>query len=246
MYLFDLLRQEAARHGLNLSGWVDAAGFDAAQPREFRAEALLPGCGSILVLGRGGSAVQQDQPGPGGAGVAAVGGADAAAEVLSARLTDAGLRHLRLRSAEAKMRFRQLGEAAGFGVVSPVSGMLLHPVFGPWLLVEAAMLVEVSPFGVAREGAPSAGFEPCAVCAQPCIATCSSLAVDLHGRMTRGRCGDPRRGGGCVDRCEARLACSAGTASAWRSVRAHILEHSKRHPSLGWAPPSLAGAQALR
>ena len=246
MYLFDLLRKDAARHGLNLFGLVDAAGFDAAQPRELRAQALLPGCGNILVLGRGGSAVQQDQPGPSGEGVAAVRGADAAAELLSARLTAAGLPHLRLRSVEEKMRFRQLGEAAGFGVVSPVSGMLLHPVFGPWLLVEAALLVEGSPFGVARAGAPSAGFEPCAICAQPCIATCSSLAVDLHGRVTRGRCGDPRRGGGCIDRCDARLACPAGTASAWRSARAHILERSQRQPSLGWSPPSLAGAQARR
>ena len=246
MYLFDLLRQDAARHGLNLFGLVDAAGFDAAQPRELRAQALLPGCGNILVLGRGGSAVQQDQPGPSGEGVAAVRGADAAAELLSARLTAAGLPHLRLRSVEEKMRFRQLGEAAGFGVVSPVSGMLLHPVFGPWLLVEAALLVEGSPFGVAREGAPPAGFEPCAICAQPCVAACSSLAVDLDGRVTRGRCEDPQRGGGCVDRCDARLACPAGTASAWRSVRAHILEHSQRQPSLGWPLPSLAGAQARR
>ena len=246
MYQLGLLQQDAARNGLNLFGLVDAASFDAAQPRERRAGALLPGCGSILVVGRGGSAALQGQRGPGRARVAAVRAADAAAQVLSARLTAAGLRHLRLRSVEAKMRFRQLGEAAGFGVVSPVSGMLLHPVFGPWLFVEAALLVEGSPFGAINEGAQFAGFQPCSTCAQPCVATCSSLAIDLHGRVTRGRCGDPRRGGGCADSCDARLACPAGAASAWRSVRAHIPEHSPRQPSLGWWSPSLRGAQAQR
>ena len=247
------LQQLAARKGLNLFGLVDAANFDAAQPREQRAQVLLPTCGCILVAGRGGPAIRRSHGGRGTSGPAAARGdeaaADAAAQALSMELNAAGLRHLRLHSAAAKMRFQQLGEAAGFGVVSPVSGTLLHPVFGPWLRIEAALLVEGSPFGGAPKDGVTVGFDPCSSCAQPCVATCSSLAVDRRGRLTRGWCGDPARGGGCADDCDARLACPVGGGPARRAVRAKIRGHAQRSRGLGWRRPSplwLRGVQSQR
>jgi hypothetical protein len=51
--LLHQLRLHAEGAGLNLFGLVDRARFDACEPRERRIDALVPACGTVLVLGSG-------------------------------------------------------------------------------------------------------------------------------------------------------------------------------------------------
>jgi LCP family protein required for cell wall assembly len=51
LQLLHQLRLHAEGAGLNLFGLVDRARFDACEPRERRIDALVPACGTVLVLG---------------------------------------------------------------------------------------------------------------------------------------------------------------------------------------------------
>ena len=237
------LQQLAVRNGLNLFGWVDAAIFDAAQPVERRSSALLPGCGTILVLGTGGRSPwvefqQQGRPLASADDPGCVDDlVDAATNAVGQELAAAHLRHLRVDSGGAKISFQRLGEAAGFGVVSPVSGMLLHPDFGPWLRVRTALLVLGSPFGPLPDASVSSAFQPCSGCAQPCVGACGPQALDGHAGVDLARCGAHRRRGGCSGGCEARMACPLGREHADRPgqpVHAHTADSPWRHQGAGW------------
>lgn len=103
--------------------------------------------------------------------------------------------------------FRRLGEAAGLGSPSFL-GLLVHPVYGPWLALRAAVLV---PFAVDLDR-PAAGFDPCPTCVErACMAACPAGAVDGRGwdvprcAAHRARADDP-----CAPRCHARFDCVIG------------------------------------
>jgi hypothetical protein len=105
--------------------------------------------------------------------------------------------------------FRRLGEAAGLGSPS-LLGLLLHPVYGPWMALRAAVLV---PFPVDLER-PAAGFDPCPGCVErACIAACPAGAVDWRGwdvpRCAAHRAEPDER---CAPRCHARFECVIGRA----------------------------------
>ena len=107
------------------------------------------------------------------------------------------------------LNFRQLGEMAGFGVISPVIGHLLHPEFGPWVSLRAAIVCGGAPFGPV-DAAPLADFEPCNVCKRPCVAACPAGVYDDADRPALVRCADWRIAGGCEGRCESLRACPIG------------------------------------
>lgn len=214
------LEQLAARNGLNLFGVVDAARFDRGQPAELRSAALAPGCGSILVLGTGGNRPCHEFGRQVGADVRAVDAptadmiAEASVRVIAHELGRLGVRARQVGPAEGRLPFATLGEAAGFGVVSPISGMLLHPEFGPWLRVRAALLLEGQPFGAVAATKLPSNFMPCCGCSQPCVSSCPPGAIAAEGSGDRRRCADYRFSGGCADACRARQACPVGAEHA--------------------------------
>jgi hypothetical protein len=210
MLLVDL-RRRAAQAGLNLFGVVDAERFDHCQPAERRLQRLHGGCGTALVLGSGGrefwtqfqaGAADPQQP------IRDYSGsclrelrALLASESLDARIVMPGI--------DRSVRFQQLGEAAGFGTISPVIGVLLHPDFGPWVSLHGALLVEGKPFGPVDDASVVDHFQPCCACPRPCVAACPAGAHDVRGPDMH-VCAQHRHAGNCSDGCSVRRACPIG------------------------------------
>jgi len=147
----------AARVGLNLFGIVDAARFDVCQPKDLRIGSRWPECGTAIVLGSGGvttaretQQVERD-----------------IAEIASV-LQRGGVRFRIVVPTQRRLSFARLAEAAGFGTISPVTGLLLHPEFGPWVSVWAALLLDGHPFGEVADRSITDLFQPCCSCRQPC------------------------------------------------------------------------------
>lgn len=128
------------------------------------------------------------------------------------------------------LSFLDLGAAAGLGSPSLLR-VLVHPEFGPWIALRAAVLVDLD-LHAAR---PAAEFDPCSSCAErACIAACPAGAVTAPGGWDFVACIDHRiERGGCEERCEARFDCVIGRQHrypasalahhhrrAWRAMRA--------------------------
>lgn len=228
--LLEQVRARATAAGLNLIGLVDRARFDSAEPRERRLGAVNGRCGTALVLGTGGRALAMlhdrwhretgKPPAASLNGTALAATAHIAAFLQSQRIA------CTLVTFEGRHRLRaeRLGEAAGFGTVSPVSGLLLHPDYGPWLRVRAALLCEGMPFGAVADASIAEQFHPCCGCSRPCVAACPASVHDGLGHHDLARCGSHRSAGGCRTECSTRGACPLG--SEHRDVDG---EQSHRH-----------------
>ncbi len=192
------IREFAAERGLNLLGLVDAKRYDGSQPCDARASSLLPRCGTLVVLATGGR-------------TAAAQASRASAFEVAAMLQSHGiaLRLLEI-GVDARLRMGCLGEAAGFGTVSPVSGLLVHPVYGPWLRLRAVLLLEGTPFGPVVEASIAERYQPCGPCARPCVPACPASALDGEGHHDLGTCASHRHAGGCASGCSVRAACPVG------------------------------------
>jgi hypothetical protein len=220
MSLLHSVQQQASRNGLNLFGLVDAKRFDACQPRDQRTDAVQSDCGTILVLGTAGRSAwlgyqQHGQQIPqsmtdDGVDELAVAGATS----VVADLSQHGVHGQLVDARRPRLNFGQLAEAAGFGIVSPVSGLLLHPDFGPWVRVRAAVLLPGQPFGKITDASITDRFRPCCNCLKPCITACPSSVHDGLGNTDRGRCADSRHRGGCETGCHSRMACPIGAEHA--------------------------------
>ena len=216
MSLLQQLLQNASRNGLNLVGLVDSGRFDRCQPREQRVSALRPKCGTVVVLGTGGRHFWPEFARQGGQLPENVDG-DAADELAAAsvagvadQLQSLGVACHVVDSRRPLLNFGRLAEAAGFGIVSPVSGMLLHPEFGPWLRVRAALLVDGLPFGAVEDASITDRFHPCCSCDKPCVTACPPAVHSAAGHSDRRQCAEHRYAGGCATGCHSRAACPIG------------------------------------
>ncbi len=215
--LFDKLRHQGATAGLNLVGWADAMKFDATQPRGRRATDIVPSCGAIVLLGSGGRAnweflrtqiaTELDEPRPGSHPIDDW-SSDVAIELLASlgRIGVGGA--VVMPNDERTLNFVQLGEMAGLGTVSPVIHQLMHPKFGPWVSLRAAVLVPGNPFG-RPEPLVDSDFQPCHGCHRPCVAACPAETYTDEGPKLE-RCSSHRLGGGCEGGCEVRRGCPVG------------------------------------
>ena len=201
--------------GLDLRGALSPSAYDALVPPAWRCAALLPGARSALVVASGGRALWR---------AASESGADGsdpldlhtarALEACVAEVTASGRNALALfayeRRGGAYADFVALGHAAGLGAPSRL-GLLVHPIYGPWLSLRALLLSEVAW----PESAPLREIDPCTACPAPCADACHGRAVgpsdfDLP-RCAVTRRGDPR----CALRCDARRACVLGRDHAY-------------------------------
>ncbi|MBL8748136.1 MAG: hypothetical protein JNK78_03180 [Planctomycetes bacterium] len=227
------VRRHAESAGINLVGLVDAERFDGSQEKEFRASRLAPKCGTIVVLGTAGRAFWQHYSAahdPANADPCRY--AREAVRAIERRLAVAGVGCSCVPAAcPGPIRFARLGEAAGFGSVSPVSGLLLHPQFGPWLRVRAALLVDGRPFGEIPDASISDRFHPCCGCSKPCLDACPAAVHDGTDPRDLARCATHRHAGNCEFECRVRSACPLGAEH--RDVAA---ENAHRH---GHALPTL-------
>jgi epoxyqueuosine reductase QueG len=229
-----------AEAGLGLHGVLARADWDARVPAPFRADAVLPGARSALVLGSGGRALF--------AAFARAPEAALAADPLdaftqrvvgeaAARLRAAGASCAAVFAHEARggvfADFVALGRACGLGWPSRL-GLLLHPTCGPWTSLRAALLTDAAL--AATPPLPGAG--PCPGCAAPCARACPGGALEAAAFDAR-RCGATRRSEpACAERCAARRACPVGAEHAYapRAEAHHMRAALPRMTALGSAP----------
>ncbi|MFN7590475.1 MAG: hypothetical protein ACK501_01360 [Planctomycetota bacterium] len=226
--LLPRVQDAAARCGLNLFGLVDAVRFDSCSPCEQRLSARMRDCGTIVVLGSGGRQLAQQfqasrtngSPAPTPEAFALAGLHHVAAE-----LARHGVRNEVVELPPSpRWNTGRLGECAGFGTVSPVSGLLLHPTYGPWLRLHGVVLVEGRPFGEIGDASISDHFQPCSSCSRPCVTACPAGVHDGHGHQDVSSCASHRQAGGCEDLCASRSACPLGSEHRDASY-----EHVHRH-----------------
>jgi hypothetical protein len=248
------VRRRAGDAGLNLLGLVDAERFDAAQTRERRVRSIAPQCGTVLVVGSGGRALWQQFA----RRTAASGRSAARADSYAWGVTQDIESTLRAAAivcrtiagpCDVRLPFTRLGEAAGLGTVSPVTGLLLHPDFGPWVRIRAAVLADGKPFGPIADASISERFQPCCGCSRPCVAACPVGVHDGLGGQDLGRCASHRHEGNCESHCSSRSACPVGSAHRDADGE-HVHSHShslgamRRWFGLGvwrWLPASWRG-----
>jgi hypothetical protein len=196
--MFRQIEERARGAGFDLIGLVDAARFDAGQPTELRCARELPGCGTAIVLACGGPGSPQWN----------------APREIAATLSRAGHRARVAEPMQSRLRFAALAEAAGLGTVSPVIHRLLHPQYGPRVMVGAVVLVEGSPFGTVADASIADRFQPCCHCSRPCLTACPSERSTGHGHVDEQQCTTERKGGGCADACNVVRSCPVGAGQA--------------------------------
>lgn len=210
------LARALAPHGLNLVGACTVDAYDAVVPATHALARLAPEARSAIVIGNGGrslwEAVRRACSADSG-----LAGAPDPIDAFTRRVVEAEVRPLldgvsvRLlypfRYPADPIAFMTLAECAGLGRRSLV-GVLVHPVFGPWIALRAAILL---PFAVTAER-PADGFDPCPGCAErACIAACPAGAIGPSGWDVP-RCASSRLGesDACAARCHARFDCVLG------------------------------------
>jgi hypothetical protein len=212
----DSIAAAVAPFGLNLIGVASVASHDAGVRAERRVERLLPGAESMVVIGNGGGAFwdayrrlcgerpgYERRPDPLDDFTREV--VDAACAPLAGRVAMRVLYPFGF--AEDGVSFTRLALLAGLGRRSLV-GVLVHPVYGPWIALRAAILVRQR----IEAPRPAADFDPCPTCIdRPCISACPGDAVDAAGWSVP-LCGAyrARRDDPCAARCHARVACVLG------------------------------------
>lgn len=196
---------------MNLVGATSVAAYDArAAPGRRLAQRAGDGRGIVVVANGGGAlwrAFRAAVPVPAGDDpldrFTRTAVEDAARDVPGARC------HFPFDPTPGALDFQALGALAGLGRPSLV-GVLVHPEFGPWIALRAAVVV---PGDVAAPR-PADGFDPCPTCVErPCIAACPVGAVgprgwDVVGCVAHRLAAD----GHCADACAARIACVYGRA----------------------------------
>jgi len=204
--------------GLNLRATLAVADYDALVPAPWRSEALAPGARTAIVLASGGRALwtafrRAPEWGRGPDPLDAYTGRVARAAAADLEHTGHPSRALCAHE-QREGRFADfvaLGAGAGLGVPGRL-GLLLHPLYGPWISLRAVVLSALA-WRVPSE-AP-AGFAPCAGCPAPCQAACPGGAPGPAG-FDLEACGSTRRTTpACGGSCAARLACVLGPDHAY-------------------------------
>ncbi len=218
MDLFGLVSSKARYAGLNLVAAVPIDRYDGLAAPDYRAGAIWPECRSIVLLGNGGADFwrafkvhvannngwfERDNPLD-----------DFTREFVDKEIVGP-IRALGQRCIAVypfgqgpALNFMQLATVAGLAAPS-IIGVVVHPVFGPWIAFRAALLVdrEIDHPGSAID------FDPCPTCStRSCVSACPAAAVSFPGGWNIHGCLVHRveAHSDCVDRCHARIACVLG------------------------------------
>ena len=214
--MLSALEHALAPHGLNLVGATAIGSYDARVPPEFTLARLLPSAHSVIVIGNGGTAFWdafrtfcRTHPGserwsdPLDAFTELV--VEEAVRPLLGALPSRVLYPFRFPA--DPVSFVHLAECAGLGRRS-LLGLLIHPTFGPWIALRAAVLL---PIAVSAPR-PADGFDPCPVCVErACMPACPAGAIaDAGWDIPRCAAHRLRDQDDCTARCHARFDCVIG------------------------------------
>ena len=116
-----------------------------------------------------------------------------------------------------RLNFLKLGELCGAGVPS-LLGILLHPVYGPWISLRGAFITELE---LNEYDGPISGFSPCPSCDKPCISACPANTISTSGwnweSCMKFRISDET----CAKSCASRRACPYGKAEQYSQEQLH-------------------------
>jgi epoxyqueuosine reductase QueG len=212
------IRRAAAPYGLNLIAAIPADRYDAIAPPAMRARSLAPKARSIVVIGNGGgafwNAFNAHADAHSGWRDRAHPLDDFTRELIENAIVPAvkgqGVNYTTAYPfvGEATLNFIGLGKLAGLGGPS-ILGVLIHPVYGPWIAFRAALLLDVS----LDQPGDALDFDPCPRCLpRSCIAACPASAVNFPVGWDIPRCLTHRVEveADCASRCHARVACVIG------------------------------------
>ena len=211
--ILDSIRHAVTPSGLNLIGSATSAAYDARVPSAFQLSKLHPAGKCLIVLGNGGADFWRTYADAGPHHAAAHPVDAFTVECVEARvvpvLRRAGV-EFRLfypfRFTAEPLSFLHAGACAGLGVRSRL-GILIHPVYGPWMALRAAISI-----AAALPASPPLAFDGCTSCSeQPCIRACPGGAISRVGwdvpACARQRLQEPDS---CAEGCHARLQCIYG------------------------------------
>ena len=214
--LVDEIGAALAGDGFNRVGVASPAAYAVRVREELRLASRAPWARSVVVVGNGGGALWRrvvawaDRDGGIGAQSDPVDEFTAASIERTVRPLVAGLRSrivYPFRFAEDPLSFVDLAVAAGLGTPSLLR-VLVHPEFGPWIALRAAILVEAELYAPR----PAEGYDPCPTCVErSCIPACPGEVVRFPEGWDVAGCIDHRqRTGDCESRCHARFDCVVG------------------------------------
>ncbi len=213
---FQLLKEAASQQGFNLIGSVSAELLDAQAPLHHRWSSIWSEVKTVILLGTGGAAFWNSLD-------SHERRAKNMIDRASVKRTRQFLNHLKcdreqtqvvfpFRSSGRNLSFTKLAEVCGFGTTQTVLGYLLHPEFGPWVSLRAAVLCS---FEVQASHPISGSFHPCEACQKPCISACPAMAISRTEFDFRA-CGTQLKSSKSCDRvCLARKACVVGPEHAY-------------------------------
>jgi epoxyqueuosine reductase len=223
------IRAAGVRHGLNLVAAIRADRYDSAVAPAMRTTAVtsieIPAAGmpatprSIVVVGNGGgdfwsafSAFAERNP---GWRERANPLDDFTREIVEREIApvvrESGVRCVAVYpfvQAGPSLNFIELARLAGLGGPS-IIGVVLHPVYGPWIAFRAALIVDVE----IDWAGPAIGFDPCPGCVpRSCITACPASAVAFPSGWDIPKCLTHRVEveADCAPRCHARAGCVIG------------------------------------
>lgn len=217
--LVDTIRSAAAPSGLNLVAATPASRYDAAVKSEYRAAVISPGTKAIVVIGNGGGAFWKKfkhHADKNPRWMARDNLLDdftrlvIERDVISA-LAGSGNPHTVIypfMNSGPTLNFMEAGKAAGLSGPS-ILGVMVHPVYGPWIAFRAAILLNES---IDEPGA-AYRFDPCPSCtARTCISACPAEAVSIAKGWDIPKCLTHRVEVelDCAPRCHARAGCVLG------------------------------------
>jgi hypothetical protein len=214
--MLSALEHALAPHGLNLIGATPIRTYDARVAPGFTLAGLLPNARSAIVIGNGGTAFwdafrafcrmhpeteRRSDP------------LDAFTETVVEEAVRPVLGTIPARVVypfrfpAEPVSFVHLAECAGLGRRS-LLGLLVHPTFGPWIALRAAVLVPIT----VSAPRPADGFDPCPGCVErACMPACPAGAVgDAGWDIPRCAAHRLRDEDDCAPRCHARFDCVIG------------------------------------
>ncbi|MFQ5699101.1 MAG: hypothetical protein ACE5IL_12545 [Myxococcota bacterium] len=220
---FARARARLARAGFGVSAALPVDVYDTCVPDPWRAERVRPGTRSVWVIASAGRTLWsrfRDSP--------EFALEDDPLDRYSARVVREAAGRCEP-SAGTALYFEQRGgrylplvelaERAGVGR-SGRMGLLLHPVYGPWISIRA--LLYVTDATAPRSPDP---FAPCAGCPAPCASACHGDAIGPCSIDVE-RCYAARlKRAPCREACDARSACVIGQEHAFS--REQIAHHSR-------------------
>lgn len=228
------LQRRLTDFGLNLSAPLALADYDSLVPEAWRAERIAAGCRGALIVGNAGRALWP----------------------LFAASPEASLRRNPLDRYTARVladvsglagpatRFTtyterrddtylplvRLAERAGFGVPGRV-GVLLHPVYGPWISIRGVLYLQEELASPTLEV-----FDPCTGCPAPCALACHGGVVGSDGVDSVGCFRTKLLQPACRAACDARSACIVGPEHAFSA------EQIAHHSRIRWRPSTVRHA----